>query len=247
MAKKTFVQKRYLLWSLRDAINIINIEEKITQMSLARFYHLIVSTVLLRNMSHLHIQEIFLQVRVFKIYENACLMGETLKRLKNIAVIHLKLNVYKTHVTTVSSTMFTASFRMREIQVEKTVQPPLMRKKKKVVSTNVFWRINKIKKKTISKPKNKLEVLRKKNGMSLKELRNSISRIRRVVIILFNMGLYKSTFSTDSFGKLAFCLLALFALRWIEFDITFINFITFRNYHVYKYQVLCCFGSHLFL
>ena len=65
-------------------------------------------------------------------------MGETLKRLKNIAVIHLKLNVYKTHVTTVSSTMFTASFRMREIQVEKTVQPPLMRKKKKVVSTNVF-------------------------------------------------------------------------------------------------------------
>lgn len=138
MAKKTFVQKRYLLWSLRDAINIINIEEKITQMSLARFYHLIVSTVLLRNMSHLHIQEIFLQVRVFKIYENACLMGETLKRLKNIAVIHLKLNVYKTHVTTVSSTMFTASFRMREIQVEKTVQPPLMRKKKKVVSTNVF-------------------------------------------------------------------------------------------------------------
>ena len=66
MAKKTFVQKRYLLWSLRDAINLINIEEKITQMSLARFYHLIVSTVLLRNMSHLHIKEIFLQVRVFK-------------------------------------------------------------------------------------------------------------------------------------------------------------------------------------
>lgn len=119
MAKKTFVQKRYLLWSLRDAINIINIEEKITQMSLARFYHLVVSTFLLRNMSHLHIKEIFLQVRVFKIYENACLMGETLKRLKNIAVIHLKLNVYKTHVTTVSSTMFTASFRMREFKWRK--------------------------------------------------------------------------------------------------------------------------------
>ena len=32
-----------------------------------------------------------------------------------------------------------------------------------------------------------------------------------VVIILFNTGLYKSVFSIDSFGRLAFCLSALFA------------------------------------
>ena len=61
-----------------------------------------------------------------------------------------------------------------------------------------------------------------------------------VVIILFNMGLYKSAFSTDSFGKLAFCLSV---LCQTEFDITFINFITFalNNYCLYKYQVLCVF------
>lgn len=69
-------------------------------------------------------------------------MGEALKRLKdikgiqqwyrtwwrNIVVIHLKMNVYKEHVKTVSSIMFTAGLRMREIQVGKTVQLPLTRK-----------------------------------------------------------------------------------------------------------------------
>ena len=69
-------------------------------------------------------------------------MGEALKRLKdikgiqqwyrtwwrNIVVIHLKMNVYKEHVKTVSSIMFTASLRVREIQVGKTVQLPLTRK-----------------------------------------------------------------------------------------------------------------------
>ena len=43
-----------------------------------------------------------------------------------------------------------------------------------------------------------------------------------VVIYLFNTGIYKSVFSTDSFGKLVACLSA---LCQIEFDVTFINFI----------------------
>ena len=47
----------------------------------------------------------------------------------------------------------------------------------------------------------------------LKEQRNCISRVVSVSrnIILFNTGLYKSPFSTNSFGKLVFCLSALFA------------------------------------
>ena len=51
----------------------------------------------------------------------------------------------------------------------------------------------------------------------------------RVVITLFNTGLYKSPSFTDSFGKGAFFLSALCR---IEIDVTFINFITFtlHNY-----------------
>ena len=40
-----------------------------------------------------------------------------------------------------------------------------------------------------------------------------------VVIILFHMSLYKSAFSTDSFGKLVFCIFALFALCGIRCDL----------------------------
>ena len=52
------------------------------------------------------------------------------------------MNEYKTHVKTVSSTIFTASLRMREIQVQKTVQPPMTTKFKKVMSMNILRRIN---------------------------------------------------------------------------------------------------------
>ena len=44
-----------------------------------------------------------------------------------------------------------------------------------------------------------------------------------LVIILLSTGLYKSAFSTDSFGKLGFGLSAVFAL--CKFNVTFINFI----------------------
>ena len=40
-----------------------------------------------------------------------------------------------------------------------------------------------------------------------------------VVIILFHTSLYKSAFSTDSFGKLVFCIFALFALCGIRCDL----------------------------
>ena len=62
-----------------------------------------------------------------------------------------------------------------------------------------------------------------------------------MVIILFNMSLYMSTFSTNSFGKLVFCLSELFVLCRIEFDVTFTKFVTFslHNHGLYKYQVLC--------
>ena len=52
-----------------------------------------------------------------------------------------------------------------------------------------------------------------------------------VVIILLNTGLYKSAFSTNSFRKLIFCLSALFVcvfcLLCVDFDLIFINFVTF--------------------
>ena len=45
-----------------------------------------------------------------------------------------------------------------------------------------------------------------------------------VVIILFNTGLYKSVFSTYSFGKLFFCLSVLFVFSACsEFDVIFMN------------------------
>ena len=61
-----------------------------------------------------------------------------------------------------------------------------------------------------------------------------------VVIYLFNTGIYKSAFPTDSFGKLVFCLSA---LCQIEFDVTFTNFVTsaLHNHSLCKYQVLCIF------
>lgn len=48
----------------------------------------------------------------------------------------------------------------------------------------------------------------------LKEQRNCISRVVSVsrIIILFNTGLYKSPFSTNSFGKLVFRISPLFEL-----------------------------------
>ena len=49
-----------------------------------------------------------------------------------------------------------------------------------------------------------------------------------VVIILFNSGLYKSAFFTDSFGKLVFlCTFCVFYLFCVELDAIFINFIIF--------------------
>ena len=53
----------------------------------------------------------------------------------------------------------------------------------------------------------------------LKELRNCISRIIRLCSLLCKIQVYTSVISTDSFGKLVFCLLALFAL--CKFDVTF--------------------------
>ena len=80
-----------------------------------------------------------------------------------------------------------------------------------------------------------------------KEVRNFVSRIMRVwSLFCLIRVLYKSAFSTDSFGKLAFCLSA---LCQIEFDITFINFKTFasHNHYLYNYQVLCVFVLPYFL
>ena len=53
-----------------------------------------------------------------------------------------------------------------------------------------------------------------------------------VVYILFNTGLCKSAFSTNSFRKLvflSFCAFCLFCLLCVEFDVIFINFITFAQ------------------
>ena len=60
------------------------------------------------------------------------------------------------------------------------------------------------------------------------------------VIILFIAGLYKTAFSTDCLGKLAFCLSEIFVLSQIELDVTFINLVTLtlHNHCLYKYVAL---------
>ena len=77
---------------------------------------------------------------------------------------------------------------------------------------------------------------------------NSLQLLKELLIVLhalfvcgYSFGFFKSAFFTDSFGKLVYCLSVLFALCWIEFNVTFINFITFslHNHCLYKYQVLC--------
>ena len=67
-----------------------------------------------------------------------------------------------------------------------------------------------------------------------------------VVIILFNTGLQKSAFSSDSFGKLVFSsfwAFYVFCLLCFEFDVSFINFLTLHNHclHSSRCQVLCVF------
>ena len=66
-----------------------------------------------------------------------------------------------------------------------------------------------------------------------------------VVIILFNTGLCKSLFSTYSFGRLVFCLSALFVITACsEFDAPFINFCNICIIIIYIAGVTC-FCSHL--
>ena len=66
-----------------------------------------------------------------------------------------------------------------------------------------------------------------------------------MVIILFNTGLYKSVFSTHSFGKLVFCLSALFVITVCsEFDALFTNFCNICIIIIYIVGVEC-FCSHL--
>ena len=80
----------------------------------------------------------------------------------------------------------------------------------------------------------------------LKELRNCISRIIRVWSLFCSIRVYKSAFSTDSSGKLVFFLsfraFYIFCLFCVEFDVSFINFLTLHN-HCFssKCQVLCVF------
>ena len=113
-------------------------------------------------------------------------MKKAFKRLKGIkghpTMVHLsekycsdssKIDVYKVHVKTVSSTMFTASLRMREIQVVKTVQPPLTRKMKKVMLTKI-------------ESKNEFEALWKKNVVSLKK-HIHIKRKQVGILVFFNI------------------------------------------------------------
>ena len=68
------------------------------------------------------------------------------------------------------------------------------------------------------------------------------------VFILFNTGLCKSAFSTNSFRKLvflSFCAFCLFCLLWVEFDVIFINFITFAQSLFIQVPHNLCFCSHL--
>ena len=64
-----------------------------------------------------------------------------------------------------------------------------------------------------------------------------------VVFILCNTGLCKSVFSTNSCRKLvflSFCAFCLFCLLCVEFDVIFINFITFaQSLFIQVSHVIC--------
>ena len=85
----------------------------------------------------------------------------------------------------------------------------------------------------------------------LKELWNCIYFMHYLVTISFNMGLYKPSFSTDSFGNLVFVFLCFFTSCQIGFNIILINFITFalHNNQCLQKEVsgTLYFCSHLFL
>ena len=62
-----------------------------------------------------------------------------------------------------------------------------------------------------------------------------------VAIILFNRGLYKSLFSTYPFGKLVFCLFAIFVFSACsEFDLILINFFNVCIIIIYIVGVRYC-------
>ena len=64
-----------------------------------------------------------------------------------------------------------------------------------------------------------------------------------VVLILFNTGLCKSAFSTNSFRKLFFIVLRFLSLLTVivEFDVIFINLITFAQSLFIQVYVICVF------
>ena len=82
---KTFLQKQYNLWNLRDALNTINIREKCYSnkfgevLSFTCFYNFIK-----KHKQFVYQRDIPASSRLCEICENACLMGKALERLKDI-------------------------------------------------------------------------------------------------------------------------------------------------------------------
>ena len=83
--EKTFVQKRYLFWNLRDALNMINTGEKSyasefgEALSFSCFYNFIK-----KHKQVVYQRDIPASSCLCEICENDSLMGKTLNRLKDI-------------------------------------------------------------------------------------------------------------------------------------------------------------------
>ena len=83
--EKTFVQKRYLLWNLRDALNIINTGEKsyATELGEALSFSCVYNFIK-KHKQFVYQRNIPATSCLCEICENASLMGKALNRLKDI-------------------------------------------------------------------------------------------------------------------------------------------------------------------
>ena len=189
--EKTFVQKWCLLWNLRDALNIINTGEKSyatefgEALSFSCFYNFIK-----KHKQFVYQRDIPASSCLCEICENASLMGKALNRLKDIkgypTMVHDIVEKYCCNSAqdecmqgTCEECRFDNIYNQFKDEGNSSEENSLASSDEENEESDVdedfvtyqLWvrEEGKIKKKTISKPKNELEVIWKEKILSLKK------------------------------------------------------------------------------